>query len=220
MGKVLVTTDERQRISSLTKRIKNMVGRVYEGYRSHECGQALDMLDELAAALAALPRAQAVSGRDIPEVSMSVAVHAAARAWHYAQPVYRTNWHGDREVIPFEELPHGSIKSRLDGMRAALEAALTALTPPSEAGDGWKDISTAPKDGSEFIYQSEGGAVSTCAWREDDCGFDWYDIHGDQIAYPIRWMRLPASIIAEERGPAPGGAGPDAKMPAEGWSKP
>jgi hypothetical protein len=56
---------------------------------------------------------------------------------------------------------------------------------------GWQVIGNAPRDGTEFIYQDADGAVSTCAWQKDDCGFDWYDIHGDQIAYPVRWMPLP-----------------------------
>lgn len=65
----------------------------------------------------------------------------------------------------------------------------------------WQPISTAPNDGQPFIYQDSDEAVSTCSWQSDDCGFSWWDIAGDQIAYPVRWMPLPSvAIIAEERG--------------------
>lgn len=73
----------------------------------------------------------------------------------------------------------------------------------------WQSIETAPKDGTEVIYQDSDGRVSTCAWQADDCGHSWYDIHGDQLAYPRRWMalpkRLPLSKVAQEarRPPAP-----------------
>jgi hypothetical protein len=68
------------------------------------------------------------------------------------------------------------------------------------AAQGWQDISTAPKDGEPFIYQDSDEAVSTCSWQSDDCGYSWWDIAGDQIAYPVRWMPLPPVHIADQRG--------------------
>lgn len=72
--------------------------------------------------------------------AFEMAVRKAAEAWHYAQPVYRTNWHGDREVIPFEDLPESSIATRLTGMRAALRAVEKFLAErrAQAAGEGAK----------------------------------------------------------------------------------
>ena len=53
----------------------------------------------------------------------------------------------------------------------------------------WTEMFGAPKDGTVFIYQNEEGDVSTCSWQKDDCGFNWYDISGDQIAYPVRRLQ-------------------------------
>lgn len=56
---------------------------------------------------------------------------------------------------------------------------------------GWQAMETAPKT-DEFIGQDTDGRVFNCRWEADDCGENWYDVHGDQLAYPIRWMPLPA----------------------------
>jgi len=55
---------------------------------------------------------------------------------------------------------------------------------------GWQPIETAPHE-IEFIGQDSEGRVFNCRWEADDGGENWYDVHGDQLAYPVRWMLLP-----------------------------
>ena len=55
---------------------------------------------------------------------------------------------------------------------------------------GLQSIATAPKD-VEFIGQDGDGRFFNCRWEKDDCGFSWYDVHGDQLAHPVRWMNIP-----------------------------
>lgn len=97
---------------------------------------------------------------------------------------------------PFEyaiqQGPHGDeFVKLLNG--ACLRRPLAAL--PSEAiGREWQDISTAPLE-IEFIGQDSDGRVFNCRCEADDCGENWYDVHGDQLSYPIRWMPLPPSSV-------------------------
>src|SRR5216684_3931466 len=63
-----------------------------------------------------------------------------------------------------------------------VRAAVTALE--------WMPMSTAPKD-AEIIGQESDGRIFNLRWEPDDAGENWYDVHGDQIAYPIRWMPIP-----------------------------
>lgn len=79
------------------------------------------------------------------------------------------------------------------------QAAYT-YRPLFAVAQGWQDISTAPHDDQPIIYQDADGAVSTCSWQFDDCGASWWDIAGDQLAHPVRWMPLPPVHIADQRG--------------------
>ena len=58
---------------------------------------------------------------------------------------------------------------------------------------GFRPMQTAPKD-ADFIGQDSEGRVFNCRMERDDCGENWYDVHGDQLGYPVRWMPLPAPL--------------------------
>lgn len=55
--------------------------------------------------------------------------------------------------------------------------------------DNWQQMTTAPKDGTEVLYRHSDG-VGRMSWQQDDSGFNWYDIDGDQIAYPRWWAPM------------------------------
>ena len=54
----------------------------------------------------------------------------------------------------------------------------------------WRSMETAPKDGSVVIYRHDDG-LGRMSWQPDDCGHDWYDLDGDQIAHPEGWLPMP-----------------------------
>lgn len=63
-------------------------------------------------------------------------------------------------------------------------------------------MSTAPKD-AEIIGQDPDGRIFNLRWEPDDCGENWYDVHGDQLAYPVRWMPMPSASPPEQPAAAP-----------------
>jgi hypothetical protein len=63
---------------------------------------------------------------------------------------------------------------------------------------GWQSMSTAPKD-AEIIGQDSDGRIFNLRWEPDDSGENWYDVQGDQLAYPIRWMPMPSSASPPEQ---------------------
>ncbi|WP_082395487.1 DUF551 domain-containing protein [Sphingopyxis macrogoltabida] len=91
--------------------------------------------------------------------------------------------------------------------------------------DGWQDISTAPKDGTEFQARIPGnGEDNVIAWVDDlidsngdycggwaftrdqeppDCWTDGYcwavNEDGDQSVQPTHWMPLPPPPVSEEK---------------------
>jgi len=71
-------------------------------------------------------------------------------------------------------------------------AMLVLAAPPATPlrGREWQHMSTAPKD-AEIIGQDSDGRIFNLRWEPDDSGENWYDVHGDQLAYPIRWMPIP-----------------------------
>lgn len=74
----------------------------------------------------------------------------------------------------------------------------------SGSGDGWRDIASAPKDGTTILaaHQSN-GAIFTVSWSEDDGGWvdgstDLYDV---PVTYdPSHWMTLPAPPASPSAG--------------------
>lgn len=95
------------------------------------------------------------------------------------------------------------------------------------AGDGWRDISTAPKDGTEVLlsnptdgYVLIGHFVAPCEVLPDDADFgegwdepDWFTTEGDHLGSyigphsiaPTHWQPVPKHVAA----PAPGGPSDD-----------
>lgn len=56
----------------------------------------------------------------------------------------------------------------------------------------WQPISTAPKDGSEFLGVDEKECITIC-WWEDGTWSDAYTTFYDGLpANPIMWMPLPS----------------------------
>jgi hypothetical protein len=66
-------------------------------------------------------------------------------------------------------------------------APVRAAAEPGEM----RKMDSAPRN-IEFMGRDSEGRVFNCRWQNDDCGGDWYDVHGDQLGYPVCWMPLPA----------------------------
>lgn len=100
---------------------------------------------------------------------------------------------------------HPEMSDTIDGaLRAALEAALSPADHVAEA-DGWRDIASAPKDGTHVLAREPDKIIAEVFWTlypEADRealgdGFWEYDIHLLSGAWgeaePTHWMPLPAS---------------------------
>ena len=82
-----------------------------------------------------------------------------------------------------------------DSEVSLLRNAIRELEQPAQAPDGWRDIGTAPKDGSRLmLFRESDGMQFTGSWC--DC-YGWSDMNAP-IAGVTHWMPLPAA-------PAPGG---------------
>ena len=69
------------------------------------------------------------------------------------------------------------------------------LVAPQEAAQGWRDIGTAPKDGSNVILwcvdlTGAGGHVATGSWH-DPYGGSWWDWNMEYTLHPTHWQPLP-----------------------------
>jgi len=88
-----------------------------------------------------------------------------------------------------------------DSERTMIEDAIEgylAAQPASPLRGKWQPMSSAPKD-AEIIGQDPDGRIFNLRWEPDDCGENWYDVHGDQLAYPVRWMPMPSSASPPEQ---------------------
>lgn len=82
-------------------------------------------------------------------------------------------------------------------------SAVLALIDRREA-DGWRDISTAPRDGTPILTYS-GGCVETEAqmvmwWSMDKaehCGFGWEAYEVSHMLAPTHWQPLPEPPTTE-----------------------
>ncbi len=101
-------------------------------------------------------------------------------------------WNKEALSAPHEDVP----ERRTRCMRAALEAALSALEPQER--DGWKPIETAPKDGSNILAYAEHPSrmfYGVAQWAEADPDFQktvsgWF---WPFAIRPTHWMPLPAA---------------------------
>jgi hypothetical protein len=104
---------------------------------------------------------------------------------------------------PFEMLDETGKEAARFEARAAIRAYL------AEAGDGWRDIETAPKDGTRVLLYS--GGAFTARWSEEcqfgqfktapgwqifECEDPFYSVAEDK---PTHWMALPAPPAAQEK---------------------
>ena len=112
------------------------------------------------------------------------ASHAAVGGEDLRQTL--TNW--------FNSLPIDFLRDpkKCNAEFAMLMRCIPAAQPASPLrGRDWQQMGTAPKD-AEIIGQDPDGRIFTLRWEPDDCGENWYDVHGDQLAYPVRWMPMPS----------------------------
>lgn len=82
--------------------------------------------------------------------------------------------------------------------RLMIAVCAELLPPPLESG--WRDIESAPTDGTPFwAYQS--GRVQFVCWMDDhpDCGPCWFD-DADSEPEPTHWQPLPPP--PEPKGPS------------------
>ncbi len=99
------------------------------------------------------------------------------------------------------EIPQltGELWDRMLELQAMRNRALSAFTPGTSrpdlgTGQEWRPMIIAPKD-AEIIGLDSDGRIFNLRWEPDDAGENWYDVHGDQIAYPVRWMPMPKETI-------------------------
>jgi hypothetical protein len=114
-----------------------------------------------------------------------------------------------------------------EGILAEAAARIREL----EAQREWRPIETAPRDGTRFLGADAGGRVFvTYSDQEPDDGKHWAANAGwrqpfaDWPAYPVEWMPMPISEVADRQraeasvAPNPGGtvpAGPQARSTNE-----
>lgn len=80
-------------------------------------------------------------------------------------------------------------------LTALVESAFAALRSPQEdAGDGWRPIEAAPKDGTRIICWGPRLSVAECEWRPAWAGYPagWYRSNQPPEVHPTHWMPLPA----------------------------
>jgi hypothetical protein len=89
---------------------------------------------------------------------------------------------------------------RLDSQAVFYDRARAAVTAYlAEAGDGWRDIETAPKDGTRFLVFG-GGAdkVEVCTWDDrvgawdlDHTMLEDFNDQSEGYSRPTHWRPLP-----------------------------
>jgi hypothetical protein len=84
----------------------------------------------------------------------------------------------------------GAFSKDIEGAFWDADVAITLLRPSPAIGGARHPMFTAPKD-RELIGIDSDDRVFNLRWEPDDCGENWYDVHGDQLAYPVAWMSLP-----------------------------
>jgi hypothetical protein len=82
-------------------------------------------------------------------------------------------------------------------------ARVIDAAPHAEAGDGWRDIETAPKDGTEILaYFDKSRFYFILSWGQSmmpDKHFAWVDDDGVPNGIPSHWRPLPAPPAAQEK---------------------
>ncbi len=110
-------------------------------------------------------------------------------------------WRGDAQAC--RELADDEFDARKErALRVAAlnrdtcAAELEALLSVSPQENGWQDISTAPKDGTQILAFDE-GLILVTQWVELEGVDGWWD-SGKIDPPPTHWMPLPAPpVIAE-----------------------
>jgi hypothetical protein len=137
-----------------------------------------ETFEELRAALAALPQAQAVPTRD----EAARIIDPAAFAPHGIT--------GDEDWHPNDQ--------RLQ-QESALRKADAILALPQAQADGWQDIKTAPKDGKRILaWHRDWETSHTAQWFGSYWGV--YYKSGPFLFQPTHWQPLPAPPVIAEHG--------------------
>lgn len=79
------------------------------------------------------------------------------------------------------------------------KVAETLSAALSHSADGWRGMSSAPKDGSRILTVRRFGdnlcEAAIVRWSQDES--EWWDDDADQFAYPDLWMPLAAPLDAK-----------------------
>src|SRR6266852_4484365 len=134
----------------------------------------------------AIPQAPPLRGREL-----AADVLKAYEQWEADLIMENKCWEG-REIPQLT----GELWNRMLELQAMRNRALSASTPGTSrpdlgTGQEWRPMIIAPKD-TEIIGLDSDGRIFNLRWEMDDSGENWYDVHGDQLACPVRWMPLPA----------------------------
>ena len=104
--------------------------------------------------------------------------------------------------IKFERLEELGWHKELEASRELARAAIAALPPQ---GDGWQDIATAPRDGTEFTgYElvNDRPRILSMVYDSVFKGFV-ASVHSFVAFQPTHWRPLPAPPAAALAGDAP-----------------
>lgn len=94
--------------------------------------------------------------------------------------------------------PFGGFNNGTEARNAVYVAMLSAAPqPPTVSTQGWQDISTAPKDGTHIIGNTQWGALEIW-WHKDIYDGEYWTDEGDSEPEPTGWIPKPGEQIAPQ----------------------
>ncbi|MBN9459003.1 MAG: hypothetical protein J0I54_20415 [Bosea sp.] len=125
-------------------------------------------------------------------------------AWEWRSRVKGGAWDAWEQGRFGQEIPpFADVQERWTGPATLAKSA----SEPAGGGDGWRDISTAPKDERVTFIACEGPFTYQCGWQVEDDGEGrrregWYDFENQSFENPTLWQPFPKARDAALSAPA------------------